>query len=628
MFVVKVAPISKGISKEELTYFSSNSFLPGVIVRVPLRSKEVSALVISSEEAKDSKAEIKKADFALKKISKSSSQITFNVEFIKAIQRTADGIGSTTGALLNTLIPNKILEYGGGINPHKKNKKRRSIKGETLIIQADNDERMTQYKNIVRESFARKESVFICVPSIQIGGKIVKAIGRGLDSYIYEFNSSNSKKAMLEKWKSATEMSHPVVIIGTAQFLSIPRNDIETIILEEENSPSYKSQSRPFVDTRLFLENLIEETKGRLILGDTMLRIETLFRYKEREITELYPPKFRYTSGPKSRTIDMSKYKTQTGKKKFEIFSDEVRWILEKKVKENKENCFIYVGRKGLYPFTLCEDCGNYVVCKNCGKPTTVQKYKTKRLFVCNQCGKTRPTEERCANCDSWKLHAMGMGIDLVQEEIEKNYKDIVIFRIDRDSTSTHARAEKAADNFNKNHGAVLIGTSMALDYIDKVNNSAVVSIDSMFAIPDFRMSEKIFSLLLDIRSKTTDRMVVQIRNADTKLVEFAEKGNITDFYTEEINLRKNFAYPPFARFIKLTIIATHGKIEEEVSNLQQIFKGVRVELFPAIYTKSGSKRAINMLLRPTKNQERETLLKLKTLPQWIHVDVDPIMLL
>ncbi len=305
-----------------------------------------------------------------------------------------------------------------------------------------------------------------------------------------------------------------------------------------------------------------------------------------------------------------------------------MRFIIEEKVKGKKENLFLFVGRKGLYPLTVCADCGEYVVCKKCGKPTTVQNYHSSRLFVCNACGTTRPTEERCANCHSWKLQALGIGVDLIYEEIQKAYPDISTFLIDKASTPTSKSAKNVWEAFRKKDGSILVGTHQALGYIEEIDNSAIISIDALFSIPDFRMSEKIFSLILSIRSKTRERMAIQIRNADRDLIEYAHKGNIIDFYKEEIALRKQFEFPPFARFIKLTIIAPYTHIEKEVAHIKALFKEVSMELFPALSTTTSSKRAVNIILRITKNEESVVFPLLKTLPPWIRVEVDPLMLL
>ena len=99
---------------------------------------------------------------------------------------------------------------------------------------------------------------------------------------------------ILSTWNNICNKKHPVVIIGTGKFLSVPRNDIKTIIIEKENSYSYKIDTRPFLDIRKFAEVFAKEIGAKIILGDDVLRTETLWRYKEGKISEAGHIKTRY----------------------------------------------------------------------------------------------------------------------------------------------------------------------------------------------------------------------------------------------------------------------------------------------------------------------------------------------
>ena len=67
MKLVHVIPISKGIQRDKLSYFSAQDIPDGALVSVPLRNRTVFAIVVNSEEAKDVKAKLKSSDFAMKK---------------------------------------------------------------------------------------------------------------------------------------------------------------------------------------------------------------------------------------------------------------------------------------------------------------------------------------------------------------------------------------------------------------------------------------------------------------------------------------------------------------------------------------------------------------------------------
>ena len=80
-------------------------------------------------------------------------------------------------------------------------------------------------------------------------------------------------------WNLALKNDKPVLIIATGSFLSIPRHDIRTIIVERENSHAYRTLGRPYLDIRKFAELLAKEIGSEIIFGDLMLRSETLKRF-------------------------------------------------------------------------------------------------------------------------------------------------------------------------------------------------------------------------------------------------------------------------------------------------------------------------------------------------------------
>ena len=73
MKLLSVIPISRGINKETLSYFTGSDITVGSVVKVPLRKKIIPAIVISAEEVSDVKAEIKNADFETRKVEKLKS---------------------------------------------------------------------------------------------------------------------------------------------------------------------------------------------------------------------------------------------------------------------------------------------------------------------------------------------------------------------------------------------------------------------------------------------------------------------------------------------------------------------------------------------------------------------------
>ena len=632
MHLIEVIPIAKGISKETLSYFSSGHIPRGSLVSVPIRRRLVPALVVSSRDAHDEKAFIRSSDYAIKKVGKFKSEKFLSEPFMRAAQATADFGAASLGSVLSLLVPKIVLENPQGLRrifPVREN----NNAADLLAIQADDDERFAAYRSLIREEFARKHSVFFCLPMAEDIKRFAVLLPKGIESYTYALYGSLPKKRTVEIWKSALSDEHPILIIATAPFFALCRSDLGTIVIENESSRSYKFSTRPHIDARVFAEFFAKESGVRFIVGDTFLRTETIFRSKLGEFVEFTPLKFRSLSPAKSSIVDMSRYKKSSGGK-FETVSLE----LEKLINEShiaNQNLFIFAARRGLASQTVCGDCGTVVLCGRCHSPSTLHRARAgdgnQNFFFCHGCGEKRSAEERCAKCQSWKLQPLGIGIELVETELRKKFPSIKIFRVDKDATSTGKRAAKEIAAFYGSPGSILLGTEMALSYLDKkIENTAVVSLDALFSLPDFRIHERILHILLKIRSLTESSCLVQTRVPEERVLDYALKGNLIDFYREEIAARQTFNYPPFTTLIKITLAGTRTVVSREMERLPEFFKPFNTEIFPAFIEESRGAFTMHALLRLPRRAwvDRPLLAKLLSLPPQFRVVVEPDSLL
>lgn len=629
MKLLEVIPISKGISKESLTYFAANDMPVGSIIRVPLRKKTVPAIVLSSQEAIDEKTAIKDSPYAIKKIKEVKSFELIQAKFIEASQETASYLAASSGAVINSLIPKIII-----LNAEKLKMESRKVANarahEKFILQADDEERYANYRSLIREEFAKGFSIFFCLPTIQDIKKTFEILSRGIEQYAFILHGGLSKKEIMENWSKIVNEAHPVLIIATGSFLSVPRSDIGTIVIDKENSGSYKSQVRPYVDIRKFSEILSEKMKIKLIFGDLILRTETIWRYEQGEFIEFASLKFRSLSTAKQEIIDMKNLKDNERKASFKIISERLKNLI-KETQENNENVFLFVARRGLSPTTLCGDCGTMVLCSLCNAPTILHRSPKENFFLCHRCGERRSAVEKCSKCNSWNLTALGIGIEKVQEELQEKLPDIKIFRIDSDSAPSHKIACQIIKKFYDSPGSILLGTEMSLLYVnEKIANGAIVSIDSFFSLPDFRINEKVLGILLRIRSFVSKNFLIQTRDASQRVLEYATKGNIAEFYREEISNRKELGYPPFSTLIKITVSGDKKKVAEEMDKLEKYLLPYELIIFPAFTPYAKGKYSMHALIKiPRNNWIDDSLLnKLRSLPPYFNVNVDPESLL
>ncbi len=630
MQLINVIPIARSIGMESLTYFSSKPLKEGSVVFVPLRKKEVPAIVLSSQDITDAKTQIRSADFALKKIENKKTQTLLLPEFVSAAHTTADYFATTTGSILHSVVPTAIWNDIEKIKTQKaKDLPKKSLTSRRLILQSEINDRFGSYKSLVREEFAKKNSVFLLVPTIQDAVKAEGFLQKGVENYTFVLHSKLTKKEILTRWKDALKSTHPVLIIATGSFLSLPRQDIGTIIVERENSRNYKQFNRPFIDIRMLAENFAKEKKIKIILGDLPLSIDTMWRYKENELDELSPPKLRTIREASQILIDMKDKKHQKAGK-FEVVSDELKELVSDTVKSNK-SMFVFTARRGLASSTTCRDCGSPVLCHECEAPVILHGTSKGNRFICHACGASRSADERCKGCASWKLQTLGIGVQLVEKTLKEIVPKEKIFVIDKDTASTHKKASTLIEKFYNTKGSLLIGTEMALSYLDKpLENSAVATMDSLFSLPEWRMSEKILSLLLKIKEITKSEMLIQTRKPDQKIFDFVHKGNLVDFYKEEIKKRKQFSYPPFSIFIKVSVVGTPDRVSKEMQYLKKLLSKYDIQIYPSSIKVARGRFAMHGLIRVEKSKwpNKEIVEILRSLPPHFSVDVDPESLL
>lgn len=651
MFIITVAPIKRGIPVDELSYFTSEDVLSGALVTVPLRGRQTPALVIRSIPAATAKSEIKRAEFALKKLDRIHAKHFFRKEFIEACEKTANYFATTTGAVIHSTFPNALIlsKKVTALSAPQEEIEKPKRHGERYIFQAEDEERRAAYKSHIREVFARNRSCYFILPSVQDIEHTYAGLEKGIQEYTFILHGGLSKKELERRWEQITTMTHPVLIIGTPLFLAIPRYDIGSIILERESASAYMLQGRPFIDLRYFAEMFATAIGADIILGDLFLRTETLYRKETGEAEALQRPKYRLPSRAQQEIVDMRSSGEQPATGKVAICSARLVEILED-VRAKGTQCFILGVRRGFAPMTVCGDCGTVVACERCSAPMVIHKKNqssvpsprssvkpgtetSSNVFLCHRCGFEKDTEILCSRCGGWRLTALGIGITQAQEAIMRRFPGAPIFRIDRDVIKNHKEAKAIVEKFYQTPGSILIGTEMAIPYLTlPLFAVAILSVNSLLTIPDFRMGERIFRLLLILREKAREHFLIQTRDPNIPLFTLATEGNIGEFLRTELDQRHRLGYPPFSTLLKFT---HEGKKQEGAAIMNEIektFGAYHPVTFPSFIARVKGKYRTNALLKIPKGlpaqaggwPDPELTQLIRALPLEVEVRVNP----
>ncbi len=650
MKIISVIPLKKTVFKGDLTYFSNLEIKVGDIVSVPIRIKETLALVTSVEELKEAKSDIKGMNFNLRKVTKNKGPSVFSPEFLDSVFDTGKYFAQNKNSSTLSLIPSIFIEkydrlakITNALNKEKvilENKL--NIRAEKLLLQYPLEDRISIYKTLVRESFARNKSVFLVLPTEFDIEKFGDQLKKGIEQFTFTLHSGLNPKKNISTCEKILESSHPILIIGTPPFLSVPKRDIGVIILEHESSNAYNMFQRPYFDLRIFAEIYASKINAKFILADELLRFETISRKDSDNLNSLHPLSFRIDSEQIIKFGEKKSKEQNNGEKgaecKFQILSDqsieEIKLALG-----NKKNVFIFSLRKGLATMTICKNCGDTLSCEKCGAPLVLytSHQGKKRMFVCNRCQVDLDGDIVCRSCQSWNLLPLGIGTDTVYEEAERLFPEIKIFKLDKESARTSQGAKKIIKEFEGNAGAILIGTEMSFFYLkNKVPLSIIASFDSLWNIPNFRMNEKIIQLILSLLQNTSGSLIIQTKNENNSALLAIKSGNLLSFIREELEDRKKMSYPPFKRFIKITYLGDKEQTVKSRKMLEEIFKEYSPEIFSGFVERLKGKYLTNTLIKMDTKKwslpalslngsiDEDLLAKLTSLPLSFEIFVDP----
>lgn len=647
MFIITVLPISKSKLGEELVYFATTEVKVGAILSVPLRKRMIPALVTKIDLAEDKKSQIRNAPFEIRKIDKIKAVDFFPEYFIHGAKTISDLYACSSGAIIDALVPKSIIENSAKIAKPlaSENSNQSKTKARILAVQGDDSDRISAWRSLVRQEFANKRSIVFYLPTIEESNQLFEALKKGIEEYIFVLNSDIPPKKLITCWNIISEIEHSVVIIATGSFATLPRKDIKTVIIERENARGWIMQKRPYIDLRQSIIELATLNSQTIYLADTILRIETLHNLENEKFEYGSPFKWRSISSASDLVIDMKtdkksdatvEEKDQTPiiqrKSKFKVLSDKLVELIKQNIEENT-HMFIFALRKGLSPLTACDDCGTIVMCDNCQSPVVLHQNPEsgRNYFMCHRCGERSNADTNCKKCDSWRLTPLGIGIDRVQEEIKNLFDKIDIFKIDSESTKTNKEIKEKIQAFKDKPGSILLGTELAMqNFNDKVDHVAIVSLDSLFSLPDFRILEKINYNLVRLRYQAIRTILIQTRRPDQKIFDLGPKGNISDFYRMTIDERRILDYPPFSILIKITIEGKKDQIANTMADIAKFLEPHNVDIFPAFTSTVRGKSVIHGLIKIASHAwpDHDLISKLRTLPPEVTIKINPESLL
>ena len=425
------------------------------------------------------------------------------------------------------------------------------------------------YIKLIQEALANGDQVLYLLPEIALTTQIVIRLKRIFGEQVGIYHSKFSDNERVEVWKSIVEGKYPFVV-GVRSSIFLPFSNLGLIIVDEEHEASFKQQDpAPRYHARDTCMVLAKNQGAKVLLGSATPSLETFYQAKEGKFG-LVQLKERFGAAqlPTIQLIDTKvagKMKQMKGG-----FSLDLIELLKENFNKGKQS-LLFQNRRGYSPYLQCQDCDWIASCTQCDVSLT---YHSKdQELRCHYCGYKEGLLRRCAACGSTQLKTMGYGTEKIEEELQLHLPDARIGRMDLDTTRSKTAFNSLIAEIQSGNIDVIVGTQMVAKGLDfeELSTVAIFDADKSINFPDFRAHERAFQLITQVAGRAGRRseqgqVLIQTNQPSHRIFEFIQNNDFESLYSEEIQEREGYHYPPFSRLIKLIIKHVDAPIVEQAA--------------------------------------------------------------
>ncbi|MDR3187176.1 MAG: primosomal protein N' [Holosporaceae bacterium] len=421
------------------------------------------------------------------------------------------------------------------------------------------------YLSAVRDTLLKARQALILFPEIALTSQISLRVEKyfGFQPMIWNSNVNAVSRRLI--WRQAIA-GEPCLVVGARSALFLPFKNLGLIVVDEEHDSSYKQEEGGFYNARdmaVVRGNLL---KIPVILSSATPSIESILNAENRKYGYA-SVKSRYGASqvPSVDLVDMRQ-------NKFDGF---ISPILLNEIKRNisrGEQCLIYLNRRGYSPITLCQSCGEKIMCPNCS--AWLVQHRNMDKLLCHYCGHKMSVPNVCGNCGAEKSHIpFGPGVERIFDELQAKLPTV---RIEIASSDTIGSAKSIETLFQKiinNEVDIVVGTQILAKGHHFPNITLVGVVDGDLGLngADLRASEKTYQLISQVagragRAEKPGKILIQTFNPDHSLYAALKSNNVKKFLDLEIKFRRERELPPFFKFAAVIISGVNRELTKKIA--------------------------------------------------------------
>ena len=444
------------------------------------------------------------------------------------------------------------------------------------------------YVELMREVVKRGDQALLLVPEISLTPVFASRLKERFGDRIAILHSNLSASERFDQWWRARR-GEVDVAIGPRSALFTPFQRLGLIVVDEEGDGAYKQEETPRYNARDLAVVRAANRKIPVILGSATPSLESRENAARGKYT-LLQMKSRVEARPlpEVELIDLRKERAEKEDKGFVIISGRLKQMLRETFDAN-EQAIILMNRRGYAPYMLCRECGHEFRCDECSVTLTV--HRRVNALICHYCTAQKRIPAHCPLCRGEVLQPIGFGTEKVEERFRRDFPDVPVEVLDRDSTRRKGSLVAILERFRRGETRALIGTQMLSKghHFPSVTLTGVLNADSILGYPDFRSAEKTFYLLTQVagrsgRGELRGKVAIQTAFPTHYAIQHALHHDYESFYDAEIQFRKIFHYPPVTSMIAILLRG------ENLTEVERIARDVGRMLEEAVEPLAGTR--------------------------------------
>ena len=471
----------------------------------------------------------------------------------------ADGANSRAAALRNATSSECFVPHDIQLNPHQK----MALKGlleapgaTNLLLGVTGSGKTNIYLKLAEKTLTEQKSVILLVPEIALTGQLVQVFGEVFGDKITLIHSGQTEAERHLIFEKLLGSDAPQIVVGPRSALFAPLFNLGLIIVDEEHESTYYQENSPKYSAVRVASFMAKAVGGSCILGSATPNISDYYIAKKQG--SLVRLKEKAKSSAVKPEIQIVDFKDRMSFSRNRYFSDALLGKIEENLKSGRQT-LIFHNRRGSSPLTICEKCGNELLCPNCFLPLTL--HADNYTLQCHTCGYSCKVPAGCPECGHPDLIHKGFGTKLLESELIRLFPKARVRRFDADNKKGEGM-DAAYSEVKRGDVDILVGTQTLAKGLDlpKLATVGVVAADAGLSLPDFAAEERVFQLLTQVIGRvgrghlTEANVIIQTFRPEHPVLTYAIDEDYEGFAEYLLKQRRKSGFPPYKYVMRLDL--------------------------------------------------------------------------